>query len=142
MPDKYKEYTNLKEGDYTFEMKAINIYGQESQVARYQFEVAPPWYRSFWAYLLYCSLAGLLINGITRYYSARLKKENEHLEATIRERTEEVEQQRKVLEKSNGQLKRSECNFVFDNRTRKRFGFNQSSEKSVNGSRIPSLKTF
>ncbi|MEL6868101.1 MAG: two-component regulator propeller domain-containing protein, partial [Bacteroidota bacterium] len=30
--DQYKEYTNFREGDYTFELKAKNVYGQESDI--------------------------------------------------------------------------------------------------------------
>ncbi|MCR9249992.1 MAG: two component regulator three y domain-containing protein [bacterium] len=63
-----KEYTNLHEGKYTFQLRAKNIYGKVSQVAEYSFSIDAPWYRSIAAYVLYVvvfigvfgiSLAGL-----------------------------------------------------------------------------------
>ena len=49
----YKEYTNLPTGQYTFHVRALNIYGKLSEEAVYRFEILPPWYRTWWAYLLY-----------------------------------------------------------------------------------------
>lgn len=61
-----KEYTNLKEGRYTFFVRARNASGEISQPAHYTFYVHPPWYRSLWAILLYVLLiAGALL---TSYY--------------------------------------------------------------------------
>lgn len=57
-----KEYTNLLEGNYVFEVKARNNLGSESAISSFEFTVLPPWYRTSWAYALYIFLfAGLLI---------------------------------------------------------------------------------
>ncbi|MBJ6118679.1 hypothetical protein JAO76_10775 [Pontibacter sp. BT310] len=55
-----KEYTNLREGTYTFKVRAKNIYNQESVEANYTFSVLPPWYRSWWAFVLY-ALTGIVV---------------------------------------------------------------------------------
>lgn len=55
----YKEYTNLREGDYTFCVRAKNIYDQTSHVASFSFSIAPPWYRTKIAYASYF-FSGLL----------------------------------------------------------------------------------
>ena len=56
-----KEYTNLLEGRYTFEVKARNNLGSESSIEKFDFVVLPPWYRTSWAYAIYIFLfAGLL----------------------------------------------------------------------------------
>ena len=56
-----KEYTNLLEGRYTFEVKARNNLGSESSIEKFEFVVLPPWYRTSWAYSIYIFLfAGLL----------------------------------------------------------------------------------
>jgi signal transduction histidine kinase/DNA-binding response OmpR family regulator/ligand-binding sensor domain-containing protein len=53
-------YTNLPPGDYTFEVKAANNEGVwNRQPAAFSFEVRPPWWRTWWAYLLYASSVGL-----------------------------------------------------------------------------------
>ena len=49
-------YTNLYEGEYTFRIKAKNVYGIESEVASYTFKITPPWYRTWWAYVSYVIL--------------------------------------------------------------------------------------
>ncbi|HEY8938152.1 MAG TPA: triple tyrosine motif-containing protein [Cyclobacteriaceae bacterium] len=48
-----KEYTNLKEGSYTFHVRAKNVKGEVSSEAAYSFYINPPWYRSLWAYSVY-----------------------------------------------------------------------------------------
>jgi len=56
-----KEYTNLSEGDYTFHVKSMNIYGFESETDSFTFSILPPWYRTWWAYLLYIVSSVLLV---------------------------------------------------------------------------------
>jgi hypothetical protein len=48
-----KDYTNLPEGRYIFQIKARSNLGEESVATAYAFIVLPPWYRSTWAYLVY-----------------------------------------------------------------------------------------
>jgi len=49
-----KEYTNLREGKYIFEVKAfINEKISGSDTASLSFTIFPPWYRSWWAYTGY-----------------------------------------------------------------------------------------
>ncbi len=56
----YAIYTNLSEGSYTFQVRARNIYGVISAGNAYRFKVLPPWYRTWWAYLIYiCCIGGL-----------------------------------------------------------------------------------
>lgn len=60
----YKEYTNLPEGTYTFQVRARNMYGVLSPPARYRFRIAPPWYRTPLAYTLYSLfIGGLFLTG-------------------------------------------------------------------------------
>jgi len=49
----FKEYTNLREGDYTFSVRAKNIFDQETETIHYQFKIAPPIYRTTFAYAFY-----------------------------------------------------------------------------------------
>ncbi len=52
--DNKKEYTNLSEGNYIFEVRGQNLYGAWGTVARVRFRILAPWYRSWWAYLFIC----------------------------------------------------------------------------------------
>ena len=47
-----KEYTNISEGDYQFMVRAKDAFGAISEPGVFNFEVLPPWYRTWWAYLL------------------------------------------------------------------------------------------
>jgi hypothetical protein len=53
IPDFKKEYTNLKEGNYTFHVRAMDASGQISEEGVLEFRINPPWYRTLWAYGFY-----------------------------------------------------------------------------------------
>ncbi|WP_108821401.1 triple tyrosine motif-containing protein [Dysgonomonas sp. Marseille-P4361] len=63
-----KEYTNLYEGDYEFQVMAVdNLNGETSEITSINFAVLPPWYRTNIAYLSY-----FLILCIILYISYKL----------------------------------------------------------------------
>ena len=66
----FKEYTNLREGHYVFEVKARNAFGTESPVKEFHFSVAPPLLRSNAAYVVYVILI-LAIIAVNTYYVRR-----------------------------------------------------------------------
>ncbi len=51
-----KEYPYLPPGDYTFEVKALNVYGIESPISTFIFNVIKPWYASNAAFISYLIL--------------------------------------------------------------------------------------
>ncbi|OJJ18064.1 hypothetical protein BKI52_29890 [marine bacterium AO1-C] len=113
-----KEYTNLREGTYTFKVRGKNIYDKVSTVATYTFTILPPWYRTWWAYLLYgLGAIGLLVGGSAGYSRVRnrqIRARNQELERAVTERTEEIlaqkeeiTQQAEVLKATNDELKKA-----------------------------------
>ena len=44
---------NLEPGNYVFMVKAKNVFGTLSTVAKYEFNIVPPWYRTTLAYIVY-----------------------------------------------------------------------------------------
>lgn len=72
-----KEFTDLREGKYTFRLKARNLYGMESSVASYSFVILPPWYRTMWAMLLWVVLAIGLIGGAIIWNTRRALRRQE-----------------------------------------------------------------
>jgi len=92
-----KEYTNLREGDYSFKVKARNMYMLESPVAEFKFTVLAPWYRTFAAILGYILLGIIVIIGIVRLYTYRLIKEKDKLEKIVIERTQEILMQKEEI---------------------------------------------
>ena len=97
----FRDLMNLREGDYTFKVKARNVYGVESSTASYSFTVLPPWYRTFWAYLGYTIAAILATWGVAVLYSRRLRQQNVRLEGIVADRTREIAEEK---EKSDNLL--------------------------------------
>ena len=95
----YKEYTNLATGTYTFRVRAKNLYNVISKEATYTFTILPPWYATWWAFLLYV----LCFVGIGYLVYLTQKK---RLIAKERERSRERElAQAKEIEKAYENLK-------------------------------------
>lgn len=96
-----KQFTNLYEGEYIFIVKAKNIYQNESQVAHYKFTILPPWYRTFWAYILYCLIFILFIFIVVKISVRRLTVAKIKLEKIVTERTKEVVKQKEELQQKS-----------------------------------------
>lgn len=56
-----REYTHLREGQYTLQLRALNPVTGEVSQASFGFEILPPWYRSAVAYIIYAVLAILVL---------------------------------------------------------------------------------
>lgn len=66
-----KEYTNLSPGKYSFQVKARNGLGNESEYASYTFIVLPAWYQSYLMYFLYVIL---IVIGLFLFFRWQQKK--------------------------------------------------------------------
>lgn len=93
-----KEYTNLKEGRYTFYVKIITNQDKEPVMTSFSFEILPPWYRAWWAYSLYilCIVSSLFYG----YYQLsksqkRAIRQKEH--EIIRQKEQNVLKDQKIV---------------------------------------------
>ena len=79
VPDFKKEYTNLKEGNYTFRVRAMDASGQISEEGVLEFKISPPWYRTLWAYGLYLLTLVICFIQFGKFQAKKsfLKAENE-----------------------------------------------------------------
>lgn len=100
-------FTNLSGGLYTFKVVARNIYGVESTVAEYTFRVHPPWYATWWAYIMYLLLGIAASFVMVKYFTRRLEKQKAHLEQVVKERTAEIEVVNARLSSQNLALNKS-----------------------------------
>lgn len=96
-----KEYTNLSEGKYIFEVRTLNTLDKdENQTTSIQIEILPPWYRSTLAYVAYAILivaCFFFLYWIT--YMRQKKKLKQKKEELLRERLKhEMEQKLKDQE--------------------------------------------
>ncbi|MFN8254721.1 MAG: SpoIIE family protein phosphatase [Bacteroidales bacterium] len=100
----FKEYSNLAAKEYVFHVKAKNIYEIESEEATYTFVILPPWYQTYWARIIYVILTIFLIWGIVRLSVRRLRKQKEHLEQLVKERTIEITIKNSELEQQKEEI--------------------------------------
>ena len=79
IPDARYQYTNLKEGKYTFRVRAMDASGQISEEVILEFKISPPWYRTLWAYGLYLLTLVICFIQFGKFQAKKafLKAENE-----------------------------------------------------------------
>lgn len=92
------EFSNLWEGEYTFKVRAKNIYDEQSEEGTYTFTILPPWYRSTIAYCIYLILLLLSIGFAYRYIKTRFIKQKERLNQQ-REKELLLQEQKHLTEK-------------------------------------------
>lgn len=89
-PRRSFEFTNLSEGDYRFEARAVNSANMESAPATLTFTILPPWYRSGGAYTGYGSSLALAVFGFIRVRERQIRSRNRELETQVASRTAEL----------------------------------------------------
>ena len=84
------EFTNLSEGSFRFETRAVNSAGLTSEPAIFTFSILHPWYRSGWAYAGYIAGLALGVFGFIRIRERRIRARNRELESLVDIRTAEL----------------------------------------------------
>lgn len=82
--EEFKEYVNLFEGNYRFEVFARNQLGSKSPIVSYSFTILPPFYRTSWAYFFYV----LMIMGMMYYIFIKIQ-------LSFRRKEKQIQEQRK-----------------------------------------------
>jgi serine phosphatase RsbU (regulator of sigma subunit) len=102
--DTKKEYTNLYERKYIFHVKAMNVYEHESTEATYEFIILPPWYRKWWAFILYLIFASGIVYAIVILYTRRLRHIIRIRTAQVVKQKEEIQIQKEEIEEKNNDI--------------------------------------
>ena len=97
-------FFGLKPGNYTLTIWSKQSYAQWSFPSTYTFSVENLWYKTTWFYILLLISTIGLIFFFTKLYNRRLRLSNEKLEALIKERTENIEQQKNELIENQRQI--------------------------------------
>ncbi len=71
-----RNYTNLREGNYQFLVRAKAPAGAISETGKLVFQILPPWYRTWWSYLAYTLLGILLGSLFYQWIKRRLAQQN------------------------------------------------------------------
>ena len=112
-----KDYTGLPAGNYTFRVRAKNIYNHLSKEDTFAFEILPPWFQSWWAYLLYLIFIGALVFSIVKIRVLQLEKRTHQLEDVILERTSTIREQTEKLKELDSLKSRFFANISHEFRT-------------------------
>lgn len=97
-----KEYSNLSEGDYTFEVKVIFPDGTTSS-DNISFRILPPWYRSVPAYVCYIVLALFSLWYLYRWDDIRVKRREKQ---AVVEKDKELHEMEKEYEEEKARQER------------------------------------
>ena len=97
-------YQNLPPGNYDFIYRAKGKDGIWCHSNSYKFEILKPFYRKWWfiAVMVLGTLA--VIVSTMKVREAQLKRQNEHLEKLVSERTSEIQKQKEAIELKNAEL--------------------------------------
>ncbi|MFT3782990.1 MAG: ATP-binding protein [Nibricoccus sp.] len=83
--------TELHEGKYRMLVRFAENAGPVGEEAVVEFNIAPPLYRTWWAYLCYSVIAASLLTLGGRWLLRRAKARNDQLETLVRTRTAELQ---------------------------------------------------
>ncbi|MFB6341606.1 two-component regulator propeller domain-containing protein [Saccharicrinis sp. FJH62] len=103
----YASYTNLPPGEYDFIFRASNAYGVWNETGKsLHIVIAPPWWYTWWAFIIYAFILGASIY----YFNKQMRR---RLVLQERERTREKElAQAKEIEKAYNELKATQAQLV------------------------------
>ena len=86
-------YQNLPAGTYTLRLRASDSYGHQVELPyTIRVRVLPPWYQSWWAYLIYICLLAAAVYGISQWYKNRVKRR-----ARLQQRVNELIHYREMM---------------------------------------------
>ncbi len=109
-----KEYSNLSEGDYVFEVKAIFPDGTTA-MDMIEFRILPPWYRSVTAYICYFILLLFVLLYVYRWDDVRVKRKKQQAvvekDKELHEMEKEYEAEKARQEKQIMQLEKERLEY-------------------------------
>ncbi|MGC4034629.1 MAG: two-component regulator propeller domain-containing protein [Chitinophagaceae bacterium] len=103
-----QNYLNLPSGNYTFKVSSKGSNGKWSEPASFSFTITPPWWKTWWAWIIYIFIGFGILSSYIGYRSRRLKNENKVLEEKINVRTQQLQKSIEDLKSTQTQLIQSE----------------------------------
>lgn len=97
-------YTNLPPGDYELQVCCTDGYKNWSSPASINIHIKPFFYKTVWFYLLIAGLITFLFWEFLRYRMRNLNEQKRLLHILVKERTDELEKQKSVLEDKTQKL--------------------------------------
>jgi signal transduction histidine kinase/ligand-binding sensor domain-containing protein len=131
MGQRFATYTNLRPGTYTFLVKAANSDGVwNEQGASINIVVKSPYWMTWWFIALLTIAFIVLILSVIRYRTASLIRMRKDLEKKVKERTNEILQQKEEIESQRNYL--SELNVELQQKNEEIIAQHEELEKAQN----------
>ncbi|MFD2200552.1 ATP-binding protein [Shivajiella indica] len=105
----YREFSNLPYGTYTFRVRAKNTFNVLSDEISYSFVILPPWYATWWAFIMYFLALGLIVLGLVKIQTNRIlvREKNKNREKELAH-AREIQKAYEDLKATQAQLVHSE----------------------------------
>ncbi|UKN00442.1 SpoIIE family protein phosphatase [Paracrocinitomix mangrovi] len=97
-------YSSLNPGNYTLHVQAINSLGDKGIERTIEIRIKPPFWQTIWFKVSVGILLILIVYGIFRWRTNKLRKDREKLEKTVTERTLELRHQKEIVEEKNKEI--------------------------------------
>jgi PAS domain S-box-containing protein len=104
--ESFQDFSNLSNGKYRFRVRAQNVYGTISSEGTYAFLILPPWYRTWWAYVLWFISGSALLFGIIYSYTLNLRRQKIVLDNLVALRTQELKDSNTLIFEANKELEK------------------------------------
>lgn len=102
-------FLGFSEGDYTLEVRARETGLLWSEPIQYPFHVEVPWFKTWWAYLIFTGGVALILIFSTRAYNYHLILQKRRFKKIIDERTQEIKRQKnEIIEQKNRIIQQKE----------------------------------
>ncbi|WP_370089519.1 two-component regulator propeller domain-containing protein [Ekhidna sp.] len=96
---RYVTYTNIPEGEYTFELKSIDRTGQPGELTTIKtIKILPPWWRTWWFSILAILTTITVVSIAFKMRIQRIKAQKKMLVRKVQQRTKELELSKKQVE--------------------------------------------
>ncbi len=101
----YASYTNLKSGDYVFQVKVQNpLNMSDSQITELAITVSPFFYKTWWFFILIIFITAIIVFYWYQWRISAYKEQKKILTEKVKERTLELEEKMNVLSNQNDLL--------------------------------------
>jgi signal transduction histidine kinase len=97
-------FPGLHDGSYVLSVRLADVRGAISPPTSLQFEILPPWYKTWSAYTIYMLGAALAVLGLMQWSARLAHRRSEALETIVRERTDQL---KAAMQKLNEETRNS-----------------------------------
>jgi signal transduction histidine kinase/ligand-binding sensor domain-containing protein/CheY-like chemotaxis protein/AraC-like DNA-binding protein len=103
------DFRNLPYGTFIFQLRAIGESGEWSKPFEYSFTIRPPWWQTWWAYLVYSILFGVAVWNVHLYQKGKVVQvERQKAQIKELEQAKQIEKAYLILKSTQDQLIQSE----------------------------------